>query len=91
MLSIITPNLPLKYKSSLACVLIFALILRGSLKSISLSGIFIDRPASFKYFSNSLSESTSFKPVPANALLVTNDLPEPGPPARKYALNIPGS
>ena len=37
------------------------------------------------------SEFTSFKPRPAKADFVTNVLPEPGPPARKYALNMPGS
>jgi hypothetical protein len=33
----------------------------------------------------------SFNPVPANADCVTKVLPEPGPPAKKKALNIPGS
>ena len=36
------------------------------------------------------SEFTSFKPKPANAPAVTKLLPEPAPPARKYALNMPG-
>jgi len=29
--------------------------------------------------------------VPPKAVAVTNVLPEPGPPAKKKALNIPGS
>ena len=32
------------------------------------------------------SELTTLKPVPPNAPLVTNVLPEPGPPAKKNAL-----
>ena len=42
-------------------------------------------------FRSTLSEFITFNPVPANADCVTNDLPEPGPPAKKNALNIPGS
>ena len=40
---------------------------------------------------NSYDELTFFNPRPGVILLVTYDLPEPGPPARKNALKIPGS
>ena len=38
-----------------------------------------------------LSLLITFNPIPDSALADTHDLPEPGPPARKNALNIAGS
>ena len=72
-------------------VTLFATALIGSLLSASLSGIFADRPAFFKPISKALSELTFFNPRPGVTFLATYDLPDPGPPAMKNALNIPGS
>ena len=47
---------------------------------------------SFSHISKIISEFTTLKPSVVNEVLpTTNDLPEPGPPARKIALKIPGS
>ena len=79
------------YISSWALVFNLALALTLSLNSDSLSGILNDKPAFFKPNSNIVSELTNFKPEPPKAFEATKDLPEPGPPAIKKALNIPGS
>ena len=89
--SMTKPNLPCIYVSNCVAVVIFALALTRFLKYSSASGIFRDRPAFFIALSNAASEFTNFRPVPPKAALVTNVLPLPGPPAKKKALNIPGS
>ena len=49
-------------------------------------------PAFFNPFSNASSELINLKPNAFKEVLpTTNDLPEPGPPARNTALNIAGS
>ena len=50
-----------------------------------------ERDGRLGFRSKAVSELTFFKPKPGVILLVTYDLPEPGPPARKKALKIPGS
>ena len=52
---------------------------------------FLADPKISKALENALSLLITFNPIPDNVLSDTHDLPEPGPPARKNALNIFGS
>ena len=45
----------------------------------------------FNALANTSSLLITFNPIPDNVLAETQDLPEPGPPARKNALKILGS
>ena len=92
--SIIIPSLPATKFFCILDVTSFALFLMTSL-SRDFSGLISlkskSKSASFNSFSNALSELTTFRPSPPVVFLTTKDLPLPGPPARKNALNILGS
>ena len=90
----INPKRPSNDCLRLVPVKLFALSLILSRLAISASlypAKFKDILSLFNALANTSSLFIIFSPIPDNVFDETQDLPEPGPPARKNALNILGS